>query len=256
MQVSVKNKLLTLALVLLVAVFAVISAALDRRTAVETAAGQDLPIYAVKLPEDEKKVALTFDAAWGNEDTGELIDILDRYGVKATFFVIGQWADKYPDSVRDLADAGHDVMNHSWDHPHFTKLSGPEMVKNADRASDRIFELTGVRPTLFRAPYGDYDAEVIRTMRAAGYVTIQWDVDSLDWKDLSAKEITDRVLSRVKSGSIVLFHNAAKHTPEALPGIIEALKSEGYEIVKVDDMIYKSGYVMDHEGRQTLLEGA
>ena len=256
MSVSVKNKFFTLALVLLVAVFAVISAALDRHAAREAAADPDLPVYSVRLPEGEKKVALTFDAAWGNEDTGDLIAILDRYGVKATFFVIGKWAEKYPESVRALADAGHDVMNHSWDHPHFTALSGPEMVKNADRASDVVSDLTGVRPTLFRAPYGDYNGEVIRTMRAAGYQVIQWDVDSLDWKDLSAGEITERVLSRVKSGSIVLFHNAAKHTPEALPGIIEALKKEGYDLVKVKDMIWKSGYAIDHEGRQYLLEAA
>ena len=256
MPVSYKNKLFTLALVLLVALFAVISAWLDRRAAEETAASPDLPVYSVELPEGEKKAALTFDAAWGNEDTKDLIAILERYGVKATFFVIGKWAEKYPDSVRELAEAGHDVMNHSWDHPHFTALSGPEMVKNADRASDEVYSLTGVRPTLFRAPYGDYDREVVRTMRAAGYQVIQWDVDSLDWKDLSAGEITERVLSRVKSGSIILFHNAAKHTPEALPGIIEALKKEGYEMVKVNDMIYKSGYTVDHRGRQIPLESA
>ena len=130
MPVSYKNKLFTLALVLLVALFAVISAWLDRRAAEETAASPDLPVYSVELPEGEKKAALTFDAAWGNEDTKDLIAILERYGVKATFFVIGKWAEKYPDSVRELAEAGHDVMNHSWDHPHFTALSGPEMVKN------------------------------------------------------------------------------------------------------------------------------
>lgn len=250
MASKLKNKLIILALVLLVGVFGAVSLYLDKK-AVETTARLDLPIYSVALPEGEKKAALTFDAAWGNEDTRTLIDILARYNVKATFFVIGQWAEKYPDSVRELYDAGHDVMNHSYDHPHFTELTSENMVKNVSHASDVIGEVTGVRPNLFRAPYGDYNAEVVKTMRNAGYYTIQWDVDSLDWKDLSANDITSRVLSKVKPGSIILFHNAALHTPEALPGIIESLQNDGYTLVKVKDMIYKNNYTMDHEGKQT-----
>ena len=145
-------------------------------------------------------------------------------------------------------------MNHSYDHPHYTQLSGADMVQNVSHASDVIGEVTGVRPNLFRAPYGDYNATVVETMRNAGYYTIQWDVDSLDWKDLSASEITSRVLTKVKPGSIILFHNAALHTPEALPGIIESLQNDGYSLVKVQDMIYKSNYTMDNEGRQIPME--
>lgn len=253
MASKLKNNLIILALVLLLGVFGAVSLYLDGK-AVATTARLDLPIYAVSLPEGEKKAALTFDAAWGNEDTQQLIDILKKYNVKATFFVIGQWAEKYPDSVRALYDAGHDVMNHSYDHPHYTQLSGADMVQNVSHASDVIGEVTGVRPNLFRAPYGDYNATVVETMRNAGYYTIQWDVDSLDWKDLSASEITSRVLTKVKPGSIILFHNAALHTPEALPGIIESLQNDGYSLVKVQDMIYKSNYTMDNEGRQIPME--
>ena len=179
------------------------------------AAAKKLPVYCVQR--DDKCVSLTFDAAWGNEDTQTLIDILGHYGVRATFFVVGDWVEKYPESVKALADAGHEVMSHSDDHAHFSKLSSASVQSNISRSCDRIEAVTGVRPTLFRCPYGEYDDHVIQAAADMGMQTIQWDVDSLDWKELSAKEITRRVTERVVTGSIVLFHNAAKHTPEALP---------------------------------------
>jgi len=209
---------------------------------------RELPIYCVQR--DSKMVSLTFDAAWGNEDTQLLIDILGRYNIKATFFVVGDWAKKYPESVKALSDAGHEVMNHSNTHAHFSKLSSQQIIEDINACNDKIEDVTGVRPMLFRAPFGEYDDHVIKTLKDMGMYTIQWDVDSLDWKDLSAAEITNRVTSRVKAGSIVLFHNAALHTPEALPGIIEWLIQNGYTAVKVSDLILKENYTIDHTGRQ------
>lgn len=207
-----------------------------------------LPIYSVQR--DNKCVSLTFDAAWGNEDTQTLIDILGKYNVKATFFVVGEWVDKYPESVKALSDAGHYVMNHSNDHAHFSTLSSQQIIDNINACNDKIESVTGVRPTLFRAPYGEYDDNVIAAVNSMGIHTIQWDVDSLDWKDLSAAEITKRVTEKVQPGSIVLFHNAALHTPEALPGIIEYLLGEGYSIVPVSEMLLTGDYTIDHTGRQ------
>ncbi len=207
-----------------------------------------LPIYSVER--DQKMVALSFDAAWGNEDTQTLIDILGKYDVKVTFFVVGQWVDKYPESVKALSDAGHEVMNHSNDHAHFNTLSADEIVKNINACSDKIEAVTGVRPTLFRPPYGEYDDHVIAAVRSMGVEPIQWDVDSLDWKDISAKEIYERVTGRVRSGSIILFHNAALHTPEALEDIVKFLLSEGYEIVPISRLILSAPYTIDHTGRQ------
>ncbi len=207
-----------------------------------------LPIYSVER--DQKMVSLSFDAAWGNEDTQTLIDILGRYGVKVTFFVVGQWVDKYPESVRALADAGHEVMNHSADHAHFNSLSSDEIVANINACSDKIEAVTGVRPTLFRPPYGEYDDHVIAAVRSMGVEPIQWDVDSLDWKDISAGEIYDRVTKRVRPGSIILFHNAAKHTPEALEDILKYLISEGYELVPISKLLLRGEYTVDHTGRQ------
>ena len=212
-----------------------------------SAATKKLPIYCVQR--DDKCVSLTFDAAWGNEDTQTLIDILGKYGVRATFFVVGDWVDKYPESVRALSDAGHEVMTHSDDHAHFSRLSSEEIRENISAGCDKIEAVTGKKPTLFRCPYGEYDDHVIQTLTDMGMKTIQWDVDSLDWKDLSAGEITQRVRLGVKPGSIVLFHNAAKHTPEALPAVIEYLLQNGYSIVPVSELLLQGDYEMDHTGR-------
>ena len=217
--------------------------------AVMTATTQrDLPIYCVQ--KDSKVCSLTFDAAWGNEDTQQLIDILGRYGVKATFFVVGEWVDKYPESVKALHDAGHEVMNHSDVHPHMSKMSARDIVADVTAANDKIEAVTGVRPTLFRCPYGEYDDNVVGTVNGMGMQVIQWNVDSLDWKDLDAGEIYDRVTARMEPGSIVLFHNAAKHTPEALPSILENLLSEGYTLVPVSELILQGDYYIDHTGKQ------
>ena len=192
------------------------------------AAKRQLPIYCVQR--DQKMLSISFDAAWGNEDTQQLIDILGKYDIKATFFVVGEWVDKYPESVKALSDAGHEVMNHSNDHAHMSKLSRDEIIADVNTCNDKIEAVTGVRPTLIRPPYGEYDDNVVSAIRSMGMEPIQWDVDSLDWKDLSAAEITKRVTTKVQSGSIVLFHNAAKHTPEALPTILEDLLQQGYTL--------------------------
>ena len=213
-----------------------------------SASERQLPIYCVQR--EDKIVALSFDAAWGNEDTQTLIDILNKYDINATFFVVGQWVDKYPDSVKALHDAGNEVMSHSDDHAHFAQLSAEQITANINTSNDKIEKVTGVRPTLFRCPYGEYNDTVISTINGMDMNVIQWDVDSLDWKDLSADEITSRVLNNVKAGSIVLFHNAAKHTPEALPGIIEKLLADGYTIVPVSQLILTGDYTIDNTGMQ------
>ncbi len=159
---------------------------------------RQLPIYCVQR--EDKVASLTFDAAWGNEDTETLINILGKYGVKATFFVVGDWVDKYPESVKQLYDAGHEVMCHSNDHAHFSKLTEKQIIDNINACCDKIEAITGQRPTLFRAPYGEYDDHVISTVDAMGIHTIQWDVDSLDWKDPPASDIVKRVTSKAGNG--------------------------------------------------------
>ena len=212
------------------------------------AAPRQLPIYCVQ--KDYKVLSISFDAAWGNEDTQQLIDILGKYNIKATFFVVGAWVDKYPESVKALHDAGHEVMSHSNSHAHFNSLSTDEIIADLNACGDKIEAVTGVRPTLFLCPYGEYDDHVINAVRSLGLEPIQWDVDSLDWKELPAEEIAARVTGRARPGSIVLFHNAAIHTPEALPGIIEALLQEGYQFVPISQLIITGSYTIDHTGKQ------
>ena len=219
-----------------------------------SATRRSLPVYSVER--DGKFVALSFDAAWGNEDTEELIDILTSHGVTATFFLVGQWVDKYPESVKQLSDAGMEVMNHSDDHAHFAKLSASEIVENINACNSKIEAITGVRPTLFRCPYGEYDDHVIAAIRSMGMEPIQWDVDSLDWKDYDAGTICKRVRDKLAPGSIVLFHNAALHTPEALPSVLEYMIQEGYTVVPIGQLIYWENYTIDHTGRQFPAEAA
>ena len=213
-----------------------------------------LPIYCVETT--EKKVALTFDAAWGADDTDTLISVLKKYNATATFFVVGEWVDKYPNEVKKLSDAGFDVMNHSATHPYMTNLNEDGMKEQLKVCNDKIAAITGKAPTLFRPPYGDYDNKVISTVESVGMKTIQWDVDSLDWKDTATVDsIVTRVTSKVKPGSIVLFHNDADHTPEALPIILEKLTADGYAFVKVADLIYKDNYEILHDGTQKKKDG-
>ena len=213
-----------------------------------SATQRQLPIYSVER--GDKLIALSFDAAWGNEDTQALIDILQGHGVRATFFVVGDWAEKYPESVKALSDAGFEVMSHSSHHSHFSMMSADEIVSDLRACNEKISSITGVAPTLFRCPYGEYDDHVIQTVNSIGMTAIQWSVDSLDWKGISADEICRRVLKGAESGSIVLFHNAAEHTPEALPRIIETLQSRGYTIVPVSELLLDGNTRIDHTGKQ------
>ncbi|MBQ3052786.1 MAG: polysaccharide deacetylase family protein [Clostridia bacterium] len=212
-----------------------------------------LPIYCVET--DKKQVAISFDAAWGNDDTETLINILKEYEVPATFFVVGAWVDKYPESVKQLSDAGHQIQNHSNTHPHMSQISVSQIKDELESCNKKIESITGVYPTLLRAPYGDYNNTLIETTNDMNMEVIQWDVDSLDWKDNATPDsICQRVTSKVKNGSIVLFHNDADHTPEALPNILKCLKDEGYEFVFISDLIYKDNYEIKHDGTQCKLK--
>ena len=213
-----------------------------------SASKRELPVYCVQ--QEEKLIALSFDAAWGNEDTQTLIDILDAYGVNTTFFVVGDWVERYPESVRALVEAGNEVMNHSSSHAHFSTLSTGEITADITACNDKIEAITGVRPTLFRCPYGEYDDHVIQAVKSLDMTAIQWDVDSLDWKGIPAGQIVRRVLDRVQPGSIVLFHNAAEHTPEALPELLETLQADGYRIVPVSQLLLEGDCFIDSTGRQ------
>lgn len=216
--------------------------------AVQTASTpREIPIYYVET--DKKQVALSFDAAWGNEQTNNLLKILDKYKVKTTFFLVGDWVDKYPESVKEIADKGHDVGNHSDTHPHMTQMSTSDMTGQIQSCNEKIKKITGKMPTLFRAPYGDYNNDVVKSVSDCNMYCVQWDVDSLDWKDPTPEQITKNIVSKLKDGSIILMHNGAKNTPEALPMVIEGIKEKGYEIVPISKILLKGEYYTDVDGK-------
>ncbi len=175
---------------------------------------------------------------------------MKQYNVKATFFVVGDWVEKYPESVLALHEAGHEIMNHSNTHAHYNSLSTEEIIADVNACNDKIETVTGVRPTLIRCPYGEYDDHVIAAIRSIGMEPIQWDVDSLDWKELPASDITNRIKKKVTSGSICLFHNAAIHTPEALPSILDYMQEKGYRVIPISQLLLTCDYYMDHTGKQ------
>ena len=219
-------------------------------TVSNTVNGRELPIYSVET--EEKKVALSFDAAWGNEDTQQILDILEKQDVHVTFFMTGQWVEKFPDDVKRIYEAGHDLGNHSATHPNMSQLSSEQCQEELQKVHTKVKELTGVDMNLFRPPYGDYNDTVIQSATACGYYTIQWDVDSLDWKDYGVDSIIDTVVNHknLQNGSIILCHNGAKYTAAALESLIIGLKEKGYEIVPVSELIYREDYHLDVTGRQ------
>ena len=211
-----------------------------------------LPIYSVET--NEKKVAVTFNCAWGAEDIPEILAILEKYEAKATFFILGQWAKENPSAVKMIAEAGHEIGSHSNTHPDMAKISIEKAREEILRSCEYIEKAGGGKPKLFRAPSGSYSGELIKNASEMGFTTIQWDVDSRDWKDKTAGEMVESVTKNVGKGSIILFHSGKKNTLEALPQILEILKNGGYEFIKISDLIYSENYPIDHTGRQFLLK--
>jgi len=209
---------------------------------------REIPIYSVDT--NEKKISLTFDVAQDEGYIDEILNILDTNNIKATFFIVGDWVDNYPGKVKEIYDKGHEIGNHSNSHPHFSKIQPEKMKQEILILSDKIKNITGRGTTLFRAPYGDYNNTVVKTVKETGHYCIQWDVDSIDWKDPGKEYIYNKMINNTGNGSILLFHNYAKDTPEVLDSIIKELKRKGFEFVKISDLIYKDNYYIDNIGRQ------
>lgn len=207
-----------------------------------------LPIYSVER--EDKKISISFDCAYGDEFTIGLLDVLDEYKAKCTFFATEFWVKNFPDKAKEIVKRGHDLGTHSKTHPKMSKLSKGEIQEELNSSIALIEQTTNQKVTLFRPPFGDYDDLLIETATEMGLYTIQWDVDSIDWKDLSAKEITSRIDKKTKSGSIILCHNNGLHTLEALPFVISNLQQKGYEFVRISDLIYKQNYKIDNFGVQ------
>ena len=212
---------------------------------------EEEPIYCVDT--NEKVVSLTFDVNWVEKDNIDVIlSILKKYNIKGTFFIMGRWVDYSEENVNKLKaikEGGHEIGNHSYKHPSFTKIGADKMKEEIDKTNAIIEKYTGDKPKLFRFPSGDYNKEAFLKVRNFGYMAIQWDVDSVDWKEASPEMEYNRVMKNVKPGSIILFHNA-KYTPQNLDRIIKELKDKGYEFKPVGEMIFFEDYIVDNQGIQ------
>ncbi|MBM6860415.1 polysaccharide deacetylase family protein, partial [Clostridium saudiense] len=210
------------------------------------------PIFRVNT--ENKQIALTFDVNWAeNEYIYDILDVLNKYNVKATFFVMGKWVN-YPEGNKEklikINEMGHEIGNHSYVHPSFSKIDESRMLEELTKTDDIIYEAIGVKPTLFRFPSGDYNDKALQFVLEKGYKCIQWDCDSVDWKESGEEVEYERIMKKVTSGSIMLFHNNAKYTPSNLDKIISKLKEDGYEFVTVGQLTECDEYYIDENGEQ------
>lgn len=210
------------------------------------------PIYHVDT--DEKVVSLTFDVNWAEkENLQSILDILDKYNVKGTFFIMGGWVNYSEENVsklKEISERGHEIGNHSYKHPSFSKITSDAIEEEVKKTDEIIEKYTGKKPVLFRFPSGDYNKNALIKVRSLNHIAIQWDADSVDWKEMGAEIEYNKVMKNTKNGSILLFHNNAKYTPENLDRIIKELKSQGYEFKPVGEMIYTKDYYIDENGIQ------
>lgn len=207
-----------------------------------------LPIYNVDT--NEPKIAFTMNCAWNADDIDQILATLSKHNAHITFFMVGDWVDKYPDAVKKISEAGHEIANHSDGHKHVNNLNIEENEKEVKLCSDKIEAITGKKTTLYRGPYGEYNNTVIQAAQNQNHITIQWSLDTLDYKGLTADEMWARLNGKVKNGDIILSHNGTKHTADSLDKILTNLESNGFKVVTVSDLIYKDNYIIDNNGTQ------
>lgn len=207
-----------------------------------------LPIYKVKT--EENKVALTMNCAWSAEDIDRILETLEKNEVKITFFIVGEWAEKYPETVKKIYEAGHEIGTHSNTHPHVEQLSAEKNLEEIKLGVEKLQKITGEKTRLYRTPYGEYNDTVINTARENGYYTIQWNIDTLDYKGLTGDEMWGRIKEKLQKGSIILTHNGTEHTADSLDMLLKNIKTNGYQVTTVSDLIYKDNYIIDNNGTQ------
>lgn len=221
---------------------------LQREATTVVASQKVLPVYSVER--EDKVISVTFDASWGGDKTLKILDLLDQYNARATFFLVGIWVDKYPELVQEIARRGHEIGNHSDSHAHFTQIAESKIRQELDSCSDKIEALTGIRPTLFRPPYGDYNSKVITVVRDEGYEAVQWSIDSLDWKNRGVSDLVKRATTNVQPGDIILFHNDSEYIVEALPAILQFYQEQGFDMIPAKDILLSGDTTIDVQGKQ------
>lgn len=210
----------------------------------------NMPIY--KVDTQENKIALSFDVAWGSDNIDKILAILEKHNIKSTFFLVGSWVDDNKELVDKIYKSGHEIGNHSNTHANTKELSEKDIIEEIQLTSDKIEKITGDKPTLYRPPFGDVDNKTLNICKSLGYQVIKWNVDSMDWKEIGPNHVIERVIKGSQPGSIVLFHSSISNVEEYLDSIITNLVKDGYEIVKVSDLVHKENYTVDSNGTQKL----
>lgn len=194
-------------------------------------------------PLKEKRVALTFDDGPDSVYTPQILDILKERNVKATFFLIGNRVETFPDIVTRMVQEGHIIGNHTMTHPVIVKLSNTKVQENILQAEEALSKIIGYRPALFRSPYGSLNPAKIELLNNLNYKIIAWNVDSLDWKSLTAEQVKFNILENVREGSIILQHSAGGEgenltgTVEALRDVIATLQKENFQFVTIPQLL-------------------
>lgn len=234
--------------VLTVAVLVVVANIGNIKTITTSVTTKLLPIYNVKT--EEKKIAFTMNCAWNADDIDSILETLKNNDTHITFFMVGNWVDKYPEAVKKIYEAGHEIGSHSNTHPHVNTLSSEKNLEEIRLSVSKIEKITGQKTNLYRAPYGEYNDTVIKTAQENGYYTIQWNLDILDYKGLTGEEMWNRIREKLANGSIILSHNGTEHTADSLNMLIKNIKTQGFEVTTVSDLIYKDNYSIDNNGTQ------
>ena len=215
---------------------------------VSNGVSKQLPIYSVDT--SEKKVALTMNCAWNADDIDSILQTLEKHNCKITFFVVGDWVTKYPGAVKKIYDAGHEIGNHSDSHPHVNNMNVESNIEQIKKCSDKVEAITGAKTTLYRGPYGEYNDTVIEAANKSNHLTIQWSIDSLDYKALTCEQMWERIEPKLSAGSIILMHNGTENTALSLDTLLSNIESKGFQVVKVSDIVYLNNYTIDNNGIQ------
>ena len=237
-------------LIVLMLIWIIVMVSAVTYTIVTTASAEErrLPVYSVETA--DKKIALTFNCAWGTEGLDEILEVLKKEDIKCTFFFVGDFAEKYPEAVRRIYNSGHEIGNHSMRHTDPVTQEFSDIVSDINACNELLMTLTGERPSLYRAPSGSYDNKTVEAAQSLGMTAVQWDVDSIDWKNPSPEKIVSRVTGKAANGSIALFHTGKENTVKALPDVIAVLKNRGYSFCSAGELLLSGDTWIDNTGRQ------
>jgi len=186
----------------------------------------------------KKHIAFTYDCGFDDSETATILDVLQEHHIKCTFFITGFWALNFPELTQRIAAEGHEIGNHSFEHPDMRNISYDDMIKTVKEGEEAILGVTGARPDLFRHPFGHWNDEVLRAVGEAGYkYSIYWSIDTIDWKLPSMQTIVNRILKNAVNGDIVLLHIAGNNTTAATDKAVENLKARGFSFVTVSEIL-------------------